>query len=345
MERATSVNSIDAVRVLLDSGVSPNVKKDGIYTPLCSAIRDNRCDLFSLLLSRGADPNLPASEYPAWKCITHNRLHFLPDLLAAGVDLLDPPGIAECAVRENNQPALEWLVAQKDRVDLNARDPTTSSTALTTAIRENRRDLVEFLLRHGADPNRRGQDWPIYMATRSPDILALLLPHITDLSTHKAVVERAVQANQLESIKLLLAAGASPEWKAGGVFSPLTTALRERYAHIVRYLLDEARADPNAPGEHLPLVKAIRRLEGDKAHGFAMIELLLSKGADPNVCYRGWNAVMQAIENRDAKLLRLLKEKGLPVDLEVTDEAGRGVLQMAEDDGWEEGVAVLKADA
>ncbi|KAL4952102.1 ankyrin repeat-containing domain protein [Aspergillus filifer] len=337
MERATSVNRIDAIRVLLQAGVSPNIKKDGIYTPLCSSIRDDRPEIFSLLLRHGADPNLPASEYPSWKCITHNRLHFLPDLLAAGADLKNPPGIAECAVKENNLAALEWLVQQKDRVNINDRN-ASGATALTTAIRENRPDLVQYLLSHGADPNLRGQDWPIYMATNNPSILSLILPSVADISAHKGVVERAVQANQLESVKLLLAAGASSEWKNGGVFSPLTTALRERHVDIVHFLLNEGNADPNAPGEHLPLVKAIRRCEGGD---FAMIELLLEKGADPNVCYRGWNAVMQAIENRDLKLLRTLIDRGGPVDFGVKDESGRGVLEMAQGEGWEEGVQVL----
>ncbi|KAJ0413131.1 ankyrin repeat-containing domain protein [Aspergillus carlsbadensis] len=346
MEQATSVNSIDAVRVLLDAGVDPNLKKDGIYTPLCSAIRDDRPDIIALLLSHPthkADPNLMASEYPAWKCITHNRLHFLSDLLTAGADLHTPPGIAECAVAHNNTKGLTWLV-EHGSVNLNDRT-SAGHTALTTALRENKPETVKWLLAHGADANLRGQDWPIYMATKSPALLRLLLPSITNLAAHKGVVEKAVQANQLESIKLLLAAGASPEWKNGGVFSPLTTALRERHTEIVSYLLEPkstggAGADPNAPGEHLPLVKAIRRCpdNGD----FSMIELLLEKGADPNLCYREWNAIMQAIENRDLRLLRLLISKGRRVDFGVVDDAGRNVLEMAEGEGWMEGVAMLR---
>jgi FOG: Ankyrin repeat len=151
-------------------------------------------------------------------------------------------------------------------------------------------------------------------------------------------MEKAVQANQLENIKQLLAAGANVEWKNGGVFSPLTTALRERHADIVHFLLDEAGADPNAPGEHLPLVKAIRRCqEGD----FSMIELLLDKGADPNKCYRDWNPIMQAIENRDLRLLSLLIEKGGRVDLAQKDETGQSVLDMADSSGWLQGSQLL----
>jgi ankyrin repeat protein len=336
MEQATSVNSIDAVRVLLQAGMDPNSKKDGIYTPLCSAIRDDRPDILALLLHHGADPNLMASEYPAWKCITHNRLQFLPDLVAAGADLHKPPGIVECAVQNNNTEALHWLVGPgganpNDRSD-------QGHTAVTTAIRLKRPEMLEWLLAHGADPNLRGKDWPIYMASQSPTMLRLLLPGIKDLSAHKGVMEKAVQANQLENVKLLIAAGASVEWKNGGVFSPLTTALRERHWVIVRYLLDEAGADPNAPGEHLPLVKAIRRCDdGD----FAMIELLLERGADPNRCYRDWNAIMQAIEDRDLQLLQLLIEKGGQVDLTQKDETGNTVLDMANSSGWLEGTELL----
>lgn len=54
MELATSINHLESVRVLLKSGVDPNAKKDGIYTPLCSSIRDNRADIFELLLANGA---------------------------------------------------------------------------------------------------------------------------------------------------------------------------------------------------------------------------------------------------------------------------------------------------
>lgn len=331
MEQATSINNIDVVQILLQEGVDPNSKKDGIYTPLCSSIRDDRRDIFSLLLRNGANPNEMASEYPAWKCVTHFRQHLLPDLVVAGADLHQPPGIVEMAVQINNPEALNWLL-KHGRANPNDRN-VQGHTALTTAIRDGRREMVSFLLANGADPNQRGQDWPVCMAVQSPPILQLLLPVVTDLSIHKGVMEMAVLANQLESIKLLLEAGASVEYKNGGVFSPLTTALREGHNDIVRFLLNQGGADPNAPGEHLPLVKAVRRCQDCD---FSMIELLLEKGADPNKVYRDWNAIMQAIENRDMRLLSLLVKKGGGVDLSQQDDTGKTVLEMAEASGWAE---------
>lgn len=334
MELAASTKNVESISILIKAGVSPNVKKDGTYTPLCSAIRDNSVEIVSLLLASGADPNLMASEYPAFKCVTHHRTHLLPQLVSAGADLRNPKGIIEQAVAHNNKDALMYLLDQG--VSPNDRNDE-GHTALTTAIRENRIEYVDLLLANGADASIRGQDWPICMAVKRPAILKKLLPAIPNPRAISGVMEMAVVANELESIKMLLAAGVSVEDRNGGVFSPLTTAIREDRKEIVRYLLDEAGADPNAPGEHLPIIKAIRRCRGNTE----IIEMLLARGADINKMYRGWNAVLQAVENGDSNILRLLVEKGGGVDLQATDESGRQVVDIMTERGWEESLTLL----
>ncbi|KAM0262802.1 hypothetical protein ACHAQJ_001596 [Trichoderma viride] len=334
MELATSINNIESVRVLLKAGVDPNAKKDGVYTPLCTSIRDNRMDIFQLLLSNGADPNVMASEYPAFKCVTHKRVHLLPALVAAGADLHSPKGILETAVCSNNMEALVWLLDQG--LDPNERNPKGCSP-LTSAIRDNRMEMIEALIARGADPNKRGQDWPVCMAVRSPLILKRILSVLSEPRAYKGVMEMAVAANQIESVKLLLAAGVSVEDKNGGVFSPLTTAIREDLTEMVRFLINDGHADLNAPGEHLPIVKAVRRCRGDDTE---ILEMLLDKGADPNKVYRGWNAFMQAVENGDMRILKLLSSK-FSVDLEAKDDQGRSVIDIASSRGWEEAVNIL----
>lgn len=338
IELAASLNNIESIQILLDAGVSPNEKKDGVYTPLCSAIRDDRADIVKLLLAHKADPNLMASEYPAWKCISHGRLHFLPSLVAAGADLHVPPGIAELAVSYNNKEALMYLLL--NRVDVNKANED-GKTALTTAIREGRRDLVDVLLSHGAKVTARGEDWPLVMALNDPALLKHLLQHVDNFkSVTKGIIELAVKADELESVKILVEAGISVEDRTGGVFSPLTSALRENHKDIVRYLVDEAGADVNSPGEHLPLIKAIRR-RTDLTHN-DMIEFLLERGADINLLYRGWNAIMQAIEMGDKKLLHILIEKGNGIDLQAVDTSSeQTVYEMIQDRGWAEGIEML----
>ena len=212
-------------------------------------------------------------------------------------------------------------------------------TALTTAIRDSQDEIVDILLKHGASPVIRGQDWPLSMAVKRPAILKKLLPHVPKDYKSKGLVEKAVVADQLESVKLLVKAGFNVEDKTGGVFSPLTSALRERHTDIVTFLIDEAGADINAPGEHLPIVKAIRRCRG--SHDLGAIEQLLVRGADINLVYRGWNAIMQAIETGDASILKKLLEKGNPVDLEAVDDSGKTVAEIARERGWKEGAVLL----
>lgn len=231
--------------------------------------------------------------------------------------------------------ALIWLL--DNGVSPNDQAPDTRATPLTTAISLNKLDFVEALLTRGANPNIRGQDWPVCMAVRYPDILKRLLPSLAQPRAFKGVMEMAVSANNLESVKLLLAAGVSVEDRNGGVFSPLTTAIRERHKDIVQYLLDEAGADPNSPGEHLPIVKALRRYEPPDTE---IIEMLLRKGADPNKVYRGHSAIIQAIEMGDALILRLLIEKW-GVNLEATDDTGRTPIEIAEMRGWDEGKDII----
>lgn len=335
MELATSINNIDSVRLLINAGVNLDAKKDGIFTPLCTSIRDNREDIFHLLLSSGANPNTPSAEYPCFKCVTHNRVHLLDPLVKAGGNLLSPKGILETAVQHNNIEAINWLLDHN--VPINDKVPKTGATALTTAIKENRPELVQLLLSRGADGNVRGEDWPICLAVRQPAILKLLLPALAEPRAFKGVMEMAVSAGQLPSVKLLLRAGVSVEDRNGGVFSPLTTAIREHQNEIVKFLIDEAGADVNAPGEHLPIVKALRRMQGDDT---TILVMLLDAGANPNKVYRGHNAIIQALENGDVDVLKLLVDKA-GVDLDATDETGKTVLELAQSRGGDEASEIL----
>jgi ankyrin repeat protein len=190
-----------------------NIPVELMHVSLCTAIRDNREKLVELLLANGANPNLQASEFPAFKCITHHRAHILPRLIAAGADLNSPKGIVEKAVEHNETEALAVLLDHD--VDVNARSPE-GHTALTTAIKAGRIELIDTLLAHGCDPSVRGQEWPIGLAVKTPMILAKLLPHIALARIIPGALEMAVVADQLESVSLKSMIEADPNMKMEG---------------------------------------------------------------------------------------------------------------------------------
>ena len=89
------------------------------------------------------------------------------------------------------------------------------------------------------------------------------------------------------------------------------------------------------------MVKALRKYNGDSE----IIQLLLTRGADINKMHRGWNPVLQAVENGDAEVLKLLIDMGGPVDLQTLNEEGRPVIDIVTERGWEEGLALLFPNA
>lgn len=70
------------------------------------------------------------------------------------------------------------------------------------------------------------------------------------------------------------------------------------------------------------------------------IHHLISKGADINLMYRGWNAVLQALDNGDNKILGLLAKEGNP-DLSARGEDGRSVLEIMHERGLDEEERIL----
>jgi ankyrin repeat protein len=95
------------------------------------------------------------------------------------------------------------------------------------------------------------------MAVSKPVILKQLLEGGADITKSKGIIEYATYYNNLESVKILIEAGEDINHKHNGVYTPLTTAIRDNRTEILSYLLSHG-ADPNAPGEGLPLINASR---------------------------------------------------------------------------------------
>src|ERR1700722_5259042 len=173
----------------------------------------------------------------------------------------------------------------------------------------------------------------------------------------------AVRSNDLDSVKVLLAAGADVNQVSDYGWSPLLVATQNRYYQLGAFLLDHG-ADPNLAnkGAWTPLYLATdnRNIEngdypvrkGDMDH-LDFIKLLLDKGANVNAQVKdstetrtvftnqwldenGATAFLRASQSGDLVLMKLLLARG--ADPKIATQLGVTALQVAAGIGWVEGI-------
>jgi ankyrin repeat protein len=173
----------------------------------------------------------------------------------------------------------------------------------------------------------------------------------------------AVRANDIESVKALLDAGADINQVTGYGWSPLLVATQNRYYNLGAYLIERG-ADVNLANEGLwtPLYLATdnRNIEGgdypvrksDMDH-LEFIKLLIANGANVNARIRentetrtvftdqwldenGATAFLRASQSGDTKLMKLLLAHG--ADPKIATVLGVNALQLASGIGWVEGI-------
>jgi ankyrin repeat protein len=173
----------------------------------------------------------------------------------------------------------------------------------------------------------------------------------------------AVRANDLESVKVLLDAGADINQTTGYGWSPLLVATQNRYYALGKYLLDRG-ANPNLgnKGEWVPLYLATdnRNIEsgdypvrkGDMEH-LDFIKLLIAKGANVNARLKdstetrtvftnqwldenGATAFLRASQSGDVELMKLLLANG--ADPKINTVLNVSPLHVAAGIGWVEGI-------
>jgi len=173
----------------------------------------------------------------------------------------------------------------------------------------------------------------------------------------------AARANDIESVKVLLAAGADINQTSNYGWSPLLVATQNRYYKLGAYLLEHG-ADPNLAnkGGWVPLYLATdnRNIEsgdypvrrGDMDH-LEFIKLLLDKGANVNARLKdstetrtvftnqwldenGATAFLRAAQSGDVELMKLLLSRG--ADPKINTMLNVSPLHVAAGIGWVEGI-------
>ena len=248
---AVYLDDAELVDLLIAAGARVDAANDLAIRPLHLAGVNGNAAIAKRLLDKGAHPNA-ASE--------------------AGVTPLME------AARSGSIDVVRALLARG--ADVNVRERDRGQTALMWAAARQHPEVVKLLVGHGAD---------VHAQTRVRQLTVML-----DQGPRRAVKTAAQDAKQIdagaitallfaaqtadvESARLLIAAGANPNDKAADGASALVLAIFSGQPAVARVVLD-AGADPDAADAgYAPLHVAALRGDLDS------VKALLAKGANPNV--------------------------------------------------------------
>jgi ankyrin repeat protein len=359
---AIKAGDLPIVQMLINAGANVNtVEKQHKQTPLmyAAAAEKNAGDMVKLLLSRGADvkPRSLSYDWPS-HIAEEPRVQYHP---FGGLTAL------LYAARDGCYDCVEALIAKG--ADVNVPTTTEGVTPLLIALDNDNNDIAKLLLDRGANPGV--WDWygrtALYIAIdrknggssgggirvpidpsrsarfSSRDIIRILLDANVDpnaelrmhrptrggytgrfseplLDTGATPLLRAVMGNDMETVQALLAKGASPNINAMGV-TPFLVA-----AGVGGGGGQRGGGGARGGGE-----------------GFALLDLLITRGADVNVqvtgtktysmrisrspsTNEGMTALHVAAQSGRLDLVRYLLEKG--ANPEIADSNGRKAIDL-----------------
>jgi len=364
----------DAARQLVRAGAQPDAVNEAGITPLALASIAGNAEMIRLLVDAGADE---------------------------GLRLRNGETALMLAARTGNADAVAALLDYGAEID--AVENLRGTTALMWAAAYSNPTVVELLLERGADPSLhsaiidRGRG--PYLAPPARERIEEFEKGIglrgaavtfessddgtppEDQPSDAEEEERfynpprehdwggltplifAAREGDIESARLLLAAGADVNQTSEFGWTPLLTATQNRYYELGAFLLEQG-ADPNIAnrGGWNPLYIATdnRNIEGgdyptrkpDMDH-LDYIRLLLAHGADPNLRMKsstetrtifthqwlyeeGATPFLRASQSGDLTLMKLLLEHG--ADPTIPTEHNVTPLMVAAGIGWVEGV-------
>jgi ankyrin len=272
----------DAVRALLQHTASVNAADADGTTALHWASYWDDVETATLLIRAGAKVNASndLGATPLWTASQNGSTAMVERLLEAGADPNAPLLLGETplmvAARSGYPAIVDRLLVRKANANARA---ARGQTALMWAVAQMHADVVKVLLAHGADIQARSDVWSQMMAVPPhgyPDYNRMI-PH-----GGETALMFAARVGDLESAKLLVAAGANVNDADAWGVSATTLAAHAGFGALVEYLLEKG-ADPNAaPAGFTALHEAIMRRDEK------MVSSLLAHGADPNTPVRTW---------------------------------------------------------
>ena len=272
------VDDVATARLLIGAGASATLTNRYGLTPLAIAAANGNAAMIGVLLDAGADPNAfdAAGETPLMS-----------------------------AARVGKADAVALLLDRGATVDL--ADNTYQQTALMVAVRENRPEVVKLLLSRGANVNaktRVGRAPAWVLPNSVPGFghgIGIVRGGLPDRGSRPPIpggmtpLQYAARDGRLETVRILLDAGAGINDTDANAITPLIAAITNNHPDVARFLIERG-ADIKATDWYgrTPLWAAVetRNMDVDnatfensieRAPYLELIQLLLERGATPNV--------------------------------------------------------------
>ena len=286
------------VRALLQKKVDVNAAEPDGSTALHWASYRDDVEIASLLLLSGANVNAAndLGVTPLWSASQNGSLAMVRRLLKAGANpnaaLLAGETPLMVAARSGYPEIVEELLA-KD-ANINARG-ARAQTALMWAVSQKHPEVVKALLAHHADVQARSEVWSQVMAVPPHGYLPYnkTIPHGGDTA-----LMFAARADDLASVKLLVAGGADVNDRDAWGVSATVLAAHSGFGEMVDFLLEKG-ADPNAAEAGFSALHEAIMRRNEK-----MVGALLAHGADPNAPLRTWTPTRRSSHDHNFALKR-----------------------------------------
>ena len=337
----------EAVQFLLDLGVNINCSNSEEKTALMLACEAGHEEVVQTLVLVGANVNFQDNIGQTALMVSKTKEIFSLLLQSnAGINILTHNGSTPLIIASGlgHLSVVETLLVEYSN-DPNFRNEI-GMTALLFACQNGHYQMVEILLKNGADPYIQSISGSTALILSSQNghqqVVELLLekqvdPNVQNSKIGRTALIQASQQGHYQVVEILLKNGADPNIHDNDGWTALIISSQNGHQQIVELLL-EKHVDPNVQNSKNGRTALIQASQ--EGH-YQVVEILLKNGADPNIHDNdGWTALILSSQNGHQQIVELLLEKHVDPNVQ-NSKNGRTALIQASQNGHYQVVEIL----